>query len=253
MHASLTPVRRVRTLVLVVLVAVVLLAGCKVDARVDVALNADGSGTVSVKITLDADAVQRLTTGGPLNTAVPLDDLREAGWHISAWQTTKSGSASIALSRAFVNQDGLARRLQDLTGPDGALRAPRITRSRGWFSASDKIAITVDLRDVTAGVKSDDELATRLEAAGLDVDTLDKQLTGELANKLRVNVRVRAPGGEWQHTGFRGGGHGTIAASQSQTYVRRIVLLTIGAVLLLLALAVTVALLRSRSRPRRTS
>jgi hypothetical protein len=133
------------------------------------------------------------------------------------------------------------------------LRDPRITRTRGWFSASDKVAITVDLRDVTAGVKTDEELATRLEAAGLDVDTLDARLSSDLANSLRVHVRVRAPGGEWLSTGLRGGGHGTISASESQTYMRRIVLFAIGAVLLLLALAVTVALLRSKSRPRHAS
>ncbi len=129
MRASVTPVRRVCGLLLV---AVVLLAGCKVDARVDVRLNADGSGIVLAKITLDAEAVQRLTTGGSLATAVPLDDLRDAGWHVSEWKTTKSGAASITLSRAFVNQDGLARRLEDLTGPNGALRDARITR-HAWL------------------------------------------------------------------------------------------------------------------------
>lgn len=250
MRASVTPVRRVCGLLLV---AVVLLAGCKVDARLDVTLHADGSGTVVTKITLDAEAVQRLTTGGPLETAVPLDDLRNAGWHVSAWKTAKSGSASITLSRVFVNQAGLARRLEDLTGKNGALRDARITHTRGWFNGSDKIALTVDLRDVSAGVKSDSELAKRLEAAGLDVNALDAKLNSELSGALRLNVRVRAPGEGWQSVVFRGGGHGTVFASHSQTYVRRIVLLVVGALLLLLALVVTVVSLRSRSRPSRTS
>jgi hypothetical protein len=245
-----TPVRRVCGLLLV---AVVLLAGCKVDARVDVTLNADGSGVVLAKITLDAEAVQRLTTGGPLATAVPLDDLRNAGWHVSDWKTAKSGAASLTLSRAFVNQDGLTRRLEDLTGPHGALRDARITRTRGWFRASDKLAITVDLRDVSAGVKSDSELAKRLEAAGLDVNTLDAKLDSELSSALRLNVRVRAPGEGWQATGFRGGGHGTLFASHSETYVRRIVLLVVGALLLMLASVVMGLSLRSRSRRSRTS
>jgi hypothetical protein len=249
MHASLTPVRRVWGLALV---AVVLLAGCKVDARVDITLRADGSGTVAVKVTLDAEAVQKLTTGGSLASAVPLDDLRHAGWRVSSWKRSASG-ASISLSSSFVGQADLARRLADLTGPDGALRDPRITRTRGWFGSSDKIAVTVDLRDLDAGVKSDAELAQRLEAAGLDVDTLDAQLRGQLRDALQVTVRMRAPGGRFQPTGFRGDGHGTIFASQSQTHVRRIVLLAIGATLLLLALLVTGASLRSRSRPRRRS
>jgi hypothetical protein len=236
-----------------VLVAVVLLAGCKVNATVDVTLRADGSGTVAVKITLDADAVQRLTTGGPLETAVPLDDLRGAGWRVSAWKTAKSGAATITLTHGFVGQKQLADLLADLTGSNGALRNARITRTRGWFSASDKIALTVDLRDVAAGVRSDEELASRLQAAGLDVDSLDAQLSGELRDALRVTVRVRAPHEPFQSTGFRGGGHGTIAASHSETFVRRAVLLAAGAALLLLALVVTALSLRSRSRPRRAS
>jgi hypothetical protein len=245
-----TPVRRVCGLLLV---AVVLLAGCKVDATVDVTLRADGSGTVAVKITLDAEAVHRLTTGAPLETAVPLHDLRDAGWRVPAWKTARSGAATITLTHGFVGQKQLADLLADLTGPNGALRDARITRTRGWFSASDKIALTVDLRDVAAGVRSDEELASRLQAAGLDVDSLDAQLSGELRDALRVTVRVRAPHERFQSTGFRGGGHGTIAASHSETYVRRVVLLAVGGVLLLLALVVTVLSLRSRSRPRRAS
>jgi hypothetical protein len=244
-----TPVRRVCGLALV---GLVLLAGCKVDARVDITLRADGSGTVAVKVALDSEAVQKLTAGGSLATAVPLDDLRDAGWRVSAWKRTASG-ATITLSHEFVGQTELAGRLADLTGPNGALRDPRITRTRGWFGSSDKIALTVDLRDLGAGVKSDAELAQRLQAAGLDVDTLDAQLSGELRDALEVTVRVRAPGGRFQSTGFRGAGHATIAASQSHTYVRRIVLLAAGGALLLLALVIMAASLRSRSRPRRTS
>jgi hypothetical protein len=249
MRASFTPVRRVCGLALV---AVVLLAGCKVDARVDIMLRADGSGRVALKVTLDAEAVQKLTTGGSLASAVPLDDLRDAGWRVSTWKRSASG-ASITLSSSFVGQADLARRLADLTGPTGALRDPRITRTRGWFGSSDKVAVTVDLRDLDAGVKSDAELAQRLEAAGLDVDTLDAQLSGELRDALQVTVRVRAPGGRFQSTGFRGDGHGTIFASESQTYVRRFVLLAVGAALLLLALVVTGASLRSTSRRRHAS
>ena len=52
MRASVTPVRRVGGLALV---AAVLRAGCKVDARVDVTLRADGSGMVTARVALDAD------------------------------------------------------------------------------------------------------------------------------------------------------------------------------------------------------
>jgi hypothetical protein len=235
------------------LLGVVLLAGCKVDARVDVTLRADGSGTVAARIALDADAVQRLTTHAPLAEAVPLDDLRNGGWKVSAWKRGRSGGEAITLTHEFVGQSDLARRLADLTGPGGALRDPRITRTRGWFGAKDAISVVVDLRHLSAGVRSDAELAARLTAAGLDVNTLDAQLRAELSDALHVTVAVHAPGGQARTIELEAGGHETAGASQSQIYVRRIGLLAGGGALLLLALVIMAASLRSKSRPRRTS
>ena len=107
----------------------VLLAGCKVDARVDITLRADGSGTVAAKVTLDADAVQRL-------------DDRTRRWRRRSRSTTcatragtsRRGSATAgrrddhAVARRSSIRTDLARRLADLVGPSGALRDPRITR-----------------------------------------------------------------------------------------------------------------------------
>jgi len=146
-----------------VLVGVVLLAGCKVDARVDVTLRPDGSGTVVARVALDADAVQRLTTHSSLANAVPLDDLRTAGWQVSAWKPVHGGGDAITLTHGFVGQSDLARRLTDLAGPKGALRDPRITRTRGWLAGSDKVSVVVDLRHLSAGVRSDAELAVKKE------------------------------------------------------------------------------------------
>ena len=128
---SLTPVRRVWGLLLV---SVVLLAGCKVDARVDVTLRADGSGTVTARVTLDADAVRRLTTA-PIAQAVPLADMRAAGWKVSGWTKSSGGSESITVSHGFVGQTDLARRLADLVGTTGVLHDPAITRTRVGSSA----------------------------------------------------------------------------------------------------------------------
>ena len=222
MHASLTPVRRGWGLLLV---GVVLLAGCKVTARVDVTLRADGSGTVAARISLDADAVHRLTTHAPLATAVPLGDLHAAGWQVSAWKRDHAGGATITFTHGFVGQADLARRLTDLAGAHGVLRDARITRTRGWFGAKDEISVAVDLRHLSAGVQRDAPLAARLKSAGLDVKSLDAQLRSQLAGALLVTVVVHAPGGHSRELDLAAGDHGTVAASQSQTYVSRIVLL----------------------------
>jgi hypothetical protein len=122
MGGCVTPVRRVIGLLLA---AMVLCAGCKVDARVDVTLRADGSGTVTARVRLDADAVRRLTTRASLDQAVPLDDVRTAGWTVSGWKTSH-GATTLTLSHDFVGQTDLARRLSDLVGPTGVLRDARV-------------------------------------------------------------------------------------------------------------------------------
>jgi hypothetical protein len=236
----------------VVAVAVVLLTGCKVDARVDVTLRADGSGTVTARVTLDADAVRRLTEQAPLDRAVPLGDVRAAGWKVSPW-TAAGGGRTIALSRGFTGEADLSRRLEDLVGTTGVLRAPVITRSRGWLRAEDAIAVTVDLRHLSTGIRSDAEVAKRLVAAGVNVDALDAQLRGQLGKALTVAVTVHAPGGQTKTVQLRAGDQATAAASTSRTYARRIVLLAIGVVLLLLAVLLTAGSLASTRRRRRAS
>ena len=247
----MTPVRRVWG---VLLLSVVLLAGCKVDARVDVTLRPDGTGTVAARIELDAGAVRQLTAhDGPLARAVPLADVRAAGWTVSQWTPTAGHGEAITLTHPFVGQPDLTRRIADLSGPSGILSAPKITRERGLLDSDDGIAITVDLRHLSTGIRSDAELAKRLAAAGLDVGTLDAQLHAQLAGALHVTVVVNAPGGKSKTVQLTAGGHARVSASNSQTDTQRLVLFAGGALLLVLALMIMAASTASRSRRRRTS
>ena len=151
MNASLTPVGAVvgwcwwRS---------VLLAGCKVDARVDVTLRADGTGTVAAGSRW-IGAVHRLEShAGPLQKAVPLTDVRAAGWTVSQWTKTASGGKAITVSHAFVGQPDLTHRIAELAGTNGVLRDPKITRERGLLDSQDGLSITVDMRHVSTGIRS---------------------------------------------------------------------------------------------------
>lgn len=249
MGATVTAVRRVIGLLVV---ALVLCAGCKVDARVDVTLHADGSGTITTRVALDRDAVERLTRHASLGDAVPLGDVRAAGWSVSGWKTSPGG-ATVTLSHDFVGQADLARRLEDLVGPTGVLRDARLTRSRSWMSAKDSIAVTGDLRHLSTGVKADAALAKNLSAAGVDVNALDAQLRSELGKAFSLTLAVHAPGGKTQTVELGAGDHATVTASSERTHAARAALVAIGVVLLLLALVLTAASLVARSRRRRAS
>jgi hypothetical protein len=217
-----TPTGRVCAL----LVLVGLLAGCKVDARVDVTLRADGSGTVTARVALDADAVHRLTSDAPLERAVPLADVRRAGWTLSPWTPIRGGGDAITLTHGFVGQADLERRLADLVGETGVLNHPTITRTRGWFTATDTLAVTVDLRHLATGLRSDPQLAKQLAFAGLDVTTFDAQLRSQL------------PDGQSQTVQLSSGKQATVQASSSHPETRRIDLLAVGAGLILVGLLV---------------
>jgi hypothetical protein len=245
-----TPVRRVWALVLV---SAVLLAGCKVNTQVDVTLRPDGTGTIAARIALDAGAVQRLTTHAPLTQAVPLADVRAAGWTVSKWLPLAGGGKVITLTHAFVGQPDLTRRIADLSGPSGVLRNPKITRTRGFLDAEDGLAITVDLRNLSTGIRTDAELTKRLTAAGLNVNTLDAQLHAQLNGALHVRVVVHVAGGKSKTVQLTAGGHATVSATDSRTNARRVELLAAGALLLVLALMIMAASSASRSRRRRMS
>jgi hypothetical protein len=232
--------------------ALLLCAGCKVDARVDVTLRADGSGTVTARVTLDADAVRRLTTHSPLAPAVPLDDVRAAGWTVSGWKTSARG-ATITLSRDFAGQADLARRLEDLVGPTGVLRDAHVTRTRSWLSAKDAISVTGDLRHLSSGVKSDEELSASLAAAGVDVNALDARLRSDLGRSLSLTLAVHAPDGSTKAVTLRAGDQERVSAASSRTHTTRLVLVTVGVGLIVLALVLTGASLAARSRRRRAS
>ena len=76
-----------RRLLVVVLLACLFLAGCKVDTTVTLAVRDDGSGFVRVNVALDAEAVQKAeANGGRLEDRVRLGDLEAAGWRVSPWR-----------------------------------------------------------------------------------------------------------------------------------------------------------------------
>ena len=127
----------------------------------------------------------------------------------------------ITLTHGFVGQSDLARRLTDLVGTTGVLRAPTITHMRGLVTAKDTIAVTVDLRRLSTGIQSDAPLAKRLAAAGVDVKTLDAQLRSQLGHALTLEVTVHAVGGQSKTVLMSAGKQATVVASTSQTYTGR--------------------------------
>ena len=203
----------------------------------------------SPAVTLDVEAVQRLTPTAALADAVPLGGAQGRVDRIEV-DLAKDGSATVTVAHEFTGQNDLARRLEDLAGATRALRDPAISHTRGFFGAKDSIALTVDLRDLSTGIRSDADVAQALVNGGLDVNAVNKELRDELDSSLSLTVAVHAPGGETKTAQLQAGDQATVSASSSDTYTSRIVLLVVGVALLVLAAVLTAASL-ARARRRR--
>ena len=230
----------------------VLLAGCRVDTRVDINLHGDGSGTLQSTITFDADAVDQMGGAAALEQAVPLGDLRAAGWTITPFRRGTGGTTVITFSHPFADQRDLALRIVDLAGPRGILQNPKIVHDRGWFRSRDAVSIVVDVRSPAVGIVHDAALAARLRAAGTDPAQLEAVLAVQLKSALHVSVIIHLPGGLTKRYDAANGSVKNFRVKDGGVDWDRVVKFGIGLALALLAvlffLAATVGIRRNRRR-----
>jgi hypothetical protein len=118
----MTIVRRV----LFVVLAMLALAACKVDTRVDVAVQPDGTGTITLTAVADAELVQK-TPG--LAEDLRFDDVTAAGWAVDGPGPTADGGLKVTVTHSFATVEEATALLQSLNGPDGPLHGAAIGRT----------------------------------------------------------------------------------------------------------------------------
>lgn len=176
--------------------ALVLLAGCSVEATVSVVVRDDGSGVVRVRALLDSEAVRAVESGGgTLETRVRLADLDAAGWRVAPWTRRDDGAAAISLEKRFGAVAEVSGIMREISGPDGPLRGVRVTRERTLVVTEYRFSGRAALDDIETGVPTDAELVQRLTADQVDVAALDQKLLEMLRQSFHLRVVVRLPGG----------------------------------------------------------
>src|SRR6266545_376672 len=181
---------------LIVVVACVLLAGCKVDTTLTIDVHDDGSGSVRVRVALDADAVQNAQAGGGmLEDRVRLGDLQAAGWTVTPWRRAPDGSATVSLRKNFANAGELARVIAELSGKDGPLQGVTLERNRGFLSTKYKVKGDADLSRLTAGIADDPEVVAQLTGQRVDLAQIDQRLAQQINDAFRLRIRFVLPGG----------------------------------------------------------
>jgi hypothetical protein len=217
---------------LVVVVACLLLAGCKVATSLTINVHDDGSGSVRVRVALDADAVQNAQAGGGmLEDRVRLGDLQAAGWTVTPWRRAPDGSATVSLRKNFANAGDLAGVIAELSGKDGPLRRVTLERNRGFLSTEYKVTGAADLSKLTAGIADDPEVVAQLTGQRVDVAQIDQRLAQQINDAFRLRIRFVFPGGDVTEVRPEPGKNVSLATSTSQFDTTRALLLA-GAVVL---------------------
>lgn len=173
-----------------VALATVILSACRVEARVDLAVAADGSGRVTVDVTLDRDAVAAV---GDLAGLLRVADLEASGWKIEGpFEVGTSGAWQVRAAKDFSSEDEGEAVLAEVGAPFAGLD---IERTRTFFTTHTEVRGVVDL---TAGLDafSDAELAAALGGLpfGVDQAALERHLGGPAADAVGVGLTIRLPG-----------------------------------------------------------
>jgi hypothetical protein len=109
-----------------IVISMMLLTACRVDATVDISMNAQGSGHITVTAVADADVVNRAPG---LAEDLRFDDAEAAGWTVTGPTQTDDNGLKVVLTHTFANPEEATALLQSINGSGGPLHAAALTRT----------------------------------------------------------------------------------------------------------------------------
>lgn len=202
----------------------------------------NGSGIVTARVVLDADAVRLAdASGAKLEQAVRLGDLKAAGWKLSGWRRVKGGGATLTVSKGFARAADAGNVVAELNGADGPLRGVQVTREPSRFHTTWTFSGIADLKDLKTGVGGDADLLARLSANRIDVNVLDQRLTAQARDALRLKVVDELPNASAHTYTVKSGTTVAMKDSSSQNAFGRLLLVVAGFVLVVAAAVVLIA------------
>ena len=231
---------------MLVLAALVLVTGCRVQLTTTLTVEDDGSGTLTQAVGFDDAALARV---GDLSQQLAVDDLRAAGWTVD--DPVREGDTTwVRAHHDFDDADEANVLLAQLSGPDGPYREMVVTRTSSLISTSTEVRGTVDL---SAGIAmfGDDQLTALLGpdgSAGL-VPRIEQEEGRPAEEMVEVTFVAELPGTTESVGGVLGSPPQPVDVSSSQNH-----LLSLFGKVVLAALVVLTALvigLRVRVRRRR--
>jgi hypothetical protein len=191
---------------LIVVLGALALTACRLDVTVDVAIDPDGTGTVVVTATADAEVVDAVPG---LADALVFDDAEAAGWTVEGPDETDDGGLTVTLAHDVSGPEELANVLASLGPPFVDMVAGRTTVEDtttnaigGTLVLTDGFATFAD-SDLTGAVGGL-PFQEQIEASGATPQTsmsvtLRTSLPGEVLESTGVDVTpepVEDPSGD---------------------------------------------------------
>lgn len=105
---------------------VVVLSACRVDSVVTLDVRENGSGTLTIVTTADADVV---TQAPGLADDLNFADAKAAGWNVSAPSTTADGGLQVSISRHFSTPQEATLLMSQLSGVYGPFKEMGLVRT----------------------------------------------------------------------------------------------------------------------------
>jgi hypothetical protein len=243
-----------------VLAVVLGTAACRVQTDIGVTVEENGSGTVTVGVGFDDDALHRVPT---LLQSLRTDDLKTVGWTVVGPLKAADNLTHVEVSKKFANPDEASKVFSELSGSNGPFRDFAITRTRSLARTKFTFTGTVDF---TGGLESfgDSGLAAQLDGKPLgdDLQAIEQRIGEPLDDVFRFRISVHLPGevksnapvqlagnAIWQPRLSQAGPMQLKASSTStrwKTIIPAIIALVAGVALLLVLLLRGVAALRRR-------
>lgn len=181
---------------LVVLAASVLLASaCRVDTSVDIRVDGDGSGEVTVEVVADAEAV-KLIPDAP--DGLHLSDLSDAGWTVNTNPDDGSGPLTVNLSKRFPSPDALSGVLAEIAGEGVIFEGFTLVKQHNFdviglgpartdYSLSGSVDPTFDIE------RLGDSFPDGLSPLGRPLAAIEDDFEGGFEDALGLTVTVRMP------------------------------------------------------------
>ena len=128
---------------LAALLAVLFGAACQADVVVDVEVAEDGSGLVTTRVVLDAEAAEGLADL-EADATLLLNDLAVAGWEVDPPVTGADGETTVVATKAFGTAAQFAEVMDELTRDDGIFQDFRLTRQQAFGRVDYLVQGTID-------------------------------------------------------------------------------------------------------------